>query len=521
MNIAEILLERARASGAGPAIIDRKNGQDRATTFHELERHAATAAAMLLRGGVSAGDAVLVFQPMSMELYAVLLAVFRMGALAMFLDPSAGRTHIEACCGLRPPKAFVGSGRALLLRMISPALRKIPIVFCTGRSLLPVESIFNATAQPHEEILSVQAGTPALLTFTSGSTAAPKPVVRTHGFLSAQHCVLERCLRLLPGQIDLTTLPIFGLANLASGAVTVIPDVDLRFPGAINPVPVMRQIVSTKASRVAASPAFLEKLVEHAEAGRVTLPLTSIFTGGAPVFPTLLRRLATVAPGAHIEAVYGSTEAEPIAHVALDAIASGDLDQMCSGAGLLAGAPIGEIDLRIIRDHWGKPLPAMSASEFASLEMKTPQPGEIVVTGEHVLKGYLDGRHEEETKFSVDGQVWHRTGDAGYLDESGRLWLLGRCVARPSGESGAIYPLAVEAAATECDWVHRAAFLEVDGRHVLMVETRKGRARGKLDSLRESLRWAQIDEIKIINRLPMDRRHNAKVDYVALRKRLR
>ena len=58
------------------------------------------------------------------------------------------------------------------------------------------------------------------------------------------------------------------------------------------------------------------------------------------------------------------------------------------------------------------------------------QPGEIVVSGAHVGAGYVGGVGDAETKFRVGEVIWHRTGDAGYLDAHGRLWLLGRCSAR-------------------------------------------------------------------------------------------
>ena len=84
--------------------------------------------------------------------------------------------------------------------------------------------------------------TPAIITFTSGSTGEPKAAVRTHGFLIAQHRALVESLALAPGDVDLTTLPMFLLANLASGVTSVIPDADLRAPGAIEPAPVLEQI---------------------------------------------------------------------------------------------------------------------------------------------------------------------------------------------------------------------------------------------------------------------------------------
>ena len=54
--------------------------------------------------------------------------------------------------------------------------------------------------------------------------------------------MLEESLSLAPGDVDLTTLPIFVLANLASGVTSVIPDADLRYPGRIEPGPVFEQL---------------------------------------------------------------------------------------------------------------------------------------------------------------------------------------------------------------------------------------------------------------------------------------
>ena len=160
----------------------------------------------------------------------------------------------------------------------------------------------------------MQSRTPAIVTFTSGSTGVPKVAVRTHGFLLAQHRALEETLTLEPGNVDLATLPIVLLANLASGVTSIIPDADLRAPGTIRPEPVIDQIQLLRPGRVIATPALLERLVTRLEdAGGTLKGVRQIFTGGAPVFPSLLDRVANVAPSASILAVYGSTEAEPIA----------------------------------------------------------------------------------------------------------------------------------------------------------------------------------------------------------------
>jgi olefin beta-lactone synthetase len=247
--------------------------------------------------------------------------------------------------------------------------------------------------------------------------------------------------------------------------------------------------------------------------------LRKLYTGGAPVFPRVLDALRQLAPNAHVVAVYGSTEAEPIAHLPADEISAADRDAMQRGRGLLAGAPVPEIALRIIRDRWGAPRGRLTREEFGSEACAVNEAGEIVVTGGHVLRGYLGGVGDEETKFSVAGEVWHRTGDAGLLDERGRLWLLGRCAAKIQDGRGVLHPFTVECVAMTFPEVRRAAALAHAGGRWLVVEA--GATGAELEErLRAATAWAGIDTVRFIPRMPLDRRHNAKIDYPALRQLL-
>jgi acyl-CoA synthetase (AMP-forming)/AMP-acid ligase II len=156
--------------------------------------------------------------------------------------------------------------------------------------------------------------------------------------------------------------------------------------------------------------------------------------------------------------------------------------------------------------------------ELQAVALGPGEHGEIVVHGPHVLGGYLNGRGDEETKIRVDGEVWHRTGDAGYLDERGRLWLLGRCSARIDDAHGTLYPFAVEAATSGLPNVQRVALVERGGKRVLAVEPRDPTQPVDEAQLRAAVAWAHISEIEPLRRIPVDRRHNAKVDYPALRR---
>lgn len=515
MNLMTLLQAQAQIRPRAAAII----APDGAPTFLELDRAAAQTAALLQAAGLRTGDPVLVLQPMSAALYVSLLAIFRLGLVATFLDPSAGRAHIERCCALYPPQGFIGLGRAHLLRLLAPALRRIPHKFSTGVGLPGTVSLRAAARMsPHESIATVTAETPALVTFTSGSTGEPKAAVRTHGFLLTQHAVLAHHLELVPGEVDICTLPIFALANLASGVTSVIPDAELRRPGAIDPAPVWAQCGARGASRSAASPAFFECLIEHGERNGLQLRnMSKLYTGGAPVFPTLLERLQKIAPLAQVVAVYGSTEAEPIAHIKWKDIHGRDFEAMRAGKGLLAGVPVKDIELGILRDQWGTPVAPCTRAQFAQECMPAGEAGEIVVSGAHVLRGYLGRRGDAETKFEVDGVRWHRTGDAGYLDAYGRLWLLGRASARVSDARGVLFPFSVECAATTVPGVRRSALVSHRGRRLLVVEASRTL---DLDGLRSRLAWAQLDAVHQVERIPVDKRHNAKVDYPALTKRI-
>jgi acyl-CoA synthetase (AMP-forming)/AMP-acid ligase II len=358
---------------------------------------------------------------------------------------------------------------------------------------------------------------PALLTFTSGGTGLPKAAVRTHGFLLAQNRVLSRTLQLTAGEIDLATLPVFVLANIAAGVTTVIPDCDLRYPGSFDTSKVLDQVILEKPISTACSPAFIERLATAAL--RSDSPLASfrrIYTGGAPVMPWLLDKVAQAAPEAEVIAVYGSTEAEPISELTLSTLTSGDRATTAAGGGLPAGHPVEEIQLRIIQDQWGSPLGKLSVLDFNDLHLPSPQRGEIVVYGDHVLQGYLDGRGNEETKFDVDGTRWHRTGDAGYLDSDGRLWLLGRCQSVLRDDRGTLYPFAVEMVVQQHSAIARVALLHHKGQRVLFIEPVAGSDPPTQEQVLSMVPWASLDTIQFLKQIPVDRRHNAKVDYPRL-----
>nr|WP_296714929.1 AMP-binding protein [Rhodoblastus sp.] len=245
----------------------------------------------------------------------------------------------------------------------------------------------------------------------------------------------------------------------------------------------MKYLERRKVARLLIPPAICERLA----ASRFPSSVRAILTGGGPVYPDLIRRLMARVPEAH--AVYGSTEAELIAHIAASEITTSDWETMDAGQGILAGDPAARTLIRIIDD-------------------------EIQVSGPHVNKSYLDRTQDASTKaIGADGVVWHRTGDSGRVDADGRLWLLGRIDARVAG----LFAFGVEAAARLWAGVRQVALCPgCNGAAILAIV---GDA-AQEDDWRARAHYLGIEKVVILDEMPLDRRHGSKVDYAKLKQRI-
>jgi acyl-CoA synthetase (AMP-forming)/AMP-acid ligase II len=466
MNLMTTFAAQAAARPNQIAIID---GRGRAITYGDLSVRAERLAGAWRHKGIARGDRLLLAMGIGIDLYVALAAAWRIGAVVVFPEPAMGLNGLRHAARVTAPKAFLSSGVYRLLGWVVPELRALPL------RLTPDDQ-----DQASAPLADVDVEHPALISFTSGSTGTPKAIVRSHAFLAAQNeCIAGLLKPKRVAEVDLVAFPVFVVANLALGVTSVLPNWNVRKHDHADADAIAALIARHGVTRALIPPSVCERLASLAHMP----PLEAMFTGGGPVFPSLLRKLAAKLPYADIVAVYGSTEAEPIAHLHVRDIKDDDWTAMEQGAGLLAGAPIPEIELRI-------------------------DDAEILVTGAHVNKGYLDSRHNAGNKSVIDGAVWHRTGDAGRLDGEGRLWLLGRHEARING----LYPFPVEVSAMSWPGVRRAALVALNRRAVLAVEGDRS----------HEVAWrshgAALGDIEVvaIDAIPLDRRHLSKVDYAAL-----
>ncbi len=462
MNIVEILAESVKKYPNKLAFI--QNGK--AITYKNLYSRAERLAQKMRAKGIKSGDNILIFIPLSIDLYLAMVAVWILGARAIFIDFSRGKDFINASIERLRPDLILSDKVTYFMRYLLgnlKSIRTLNIDFTFGRQ------------SDNIAITAVDAEAGAILSFTSGTTGLAKIALRSHQFLLEQYKVLRDELYFTDEQIDLGTLPIFSLINLAAGITTLLPD--KRYKANINIEKLVGRIEKYKPTRVICSPSLVEQLLQY----NCLDSVTHLYLGGAAVFPSLLEKIDK---SVELYILYGSTEAEPIAKFKWRELSEKQERTMKTRFALPAGYIAPSIECRIIND-------------------------EIVVSGKTVLQGYLNGIGDKENKLHLDGKIWHRTGDAGFLDDDGMLWLWGRV----SQKVGEIYPFMVEMY-LDLQFALKAAFLEYKGEKVVVVENAERLSDKKI--LKE-LEQFSIEKIVRVDKIPRDKRHNAKVDIAALK----
>jgi acyl-CoA synthetase (AMP-forming)/AMP-acid ligase II len=486
--------------------------------------------------GLKSGDRVILFVPMSLPLYVSMFALQMIGAIPVFLDSWARRSHLGVSAKIVSPRAMISFEKAFDLFEQGepvPEIAGIPIKISVGPTTRPFTArLEELNRHPRKaEPLAVEQEHTALITFTTGSSGVPKGANRTHRFLAAQHYALDECIPYGPGDSDLPVFPIFSLNNLAAGVTTVIPAFDIGVPGEHDPQILLAQLKACNVTCTTLSPSLFNRLAEYCLKNGIQLDqLRRVVTGGAPISRDNIVDMQKVAPKAEIWVLFGSTEAEPMAHiegremVGLKSRASEDPEWVDEGVNV--GHMAHGLLYKFLKIQKGT-IEIGAKSDWAGLEVPQGEVGELIVAGEHVCRNYYNDEQAFKRAKILDenGTVWHRTGDLGRLDEKGYLWIVGRVHNAIQRAGHYVFPVRAEMVMRKLPFVELAAYLGVPdaekGEKTVCVIVPRGPVNEiELRRVMEK-NGLPIDQLVIRDKIPMDPRHHSKVEYDVLRNELK
>ncbi len=447
-NLAE--LAEVSAERLGERAIYEIDGV-RSTNFQILDRtrRMQTALAEL---GLEPGGRVVVLMMNHALLIPLMQGIFRAGGTAIPVMPQAAAPELRYVLADTEAQIVVADAERLATaREAAAGLPHVRHILVQGGAddlaatprVLRLDSLVDA--EPNRPIARFEPDAPAVMLYSSGTTGRPKGVLLSHANLLASSEAVSLASELDRWEGPRVTLSAMPIAHIFG--VAIMNDL-LRTPNHLadatrlvqmrwfEPERFMELIESERCTATAAVPTILALLLHHPRAAERDLSsLKEIICGGAPLPVELAQAFMRRYGGTRIREVYGLTEATGLG------TANRRSEPFRPGS---AGRAYDNVELRIV-DERDQPVAAGTR-------------GEICLRGEVVMRGYHN-RPEETAQVISDG--WLHTGDIGYLDREGYLFVVDRkkdMIIR-GGEN--IFPAELEAVLHEHPAVAEAAVVGV------------------------------------------------------------
>ena len=388
-------------NGDDVAIINRSES----TTYAQLSDLVARARGGLKANGIGEGDRVALVCSNGLPVVIAYLAALGIGAVAVPLNPTSPSAELERqLATVEAVAAVVDRSAAASWRDVDQSrLPSLRLVIAADDAEIPAsiagtEILRSAPAA----VIDVAPDHLAVLMFTSGTAGSPRAAMLTHGSLRAN---LDQAKstneRLSPGDVMYGVIPlfhIFGL-NVVLG-MTLVSGAALLLVQRFDPATAIESFHTRKVTAIAGAPAMWVAFSHFDEAPPNAFATVRIAYSGAAKLPVAVSERLHAMFGLNVAEGYGLTEASPI---------------VTSSTGLVprfgsVGVVLDGIDMRIVDDD--------------GEDCLVGDAGEIWIRGDNVFAGYLND--PEATARVLTGDGWLRTGDIGYCDDDGRLFLVDR-----------------------------------------------------------------------------------------------
>jgi acyl-CoA synthetase (AMP-forming)/AMP-acid ligase II len=483
-TIYELVKEQAQRTPNATAVISRHRLP---LTFGALLCQVERAAAELNALGVSRGDRVATVLPNGPEAAVAFLGV-ACASVAAPLNPAYRESEFDFYLNDLQVKALIvqpgrSSATAAACKLGIPAITLSPV---------PGAAAGVFTLAGPEARAAASGGPPsaddiALILYTSGTTSKPKRVPLTHRNLLASTQNIKNALALQPTDRCLNVMPLYHihalnvvLSSVAAGAsIGAVPD--------FSSDKFFAWMEELKPTWYSAGPAIHQAILRAAENCPDAIRRASlrfVRSSSAPLPPTVMAELENVF-GVPVLEAYGMTEA---AHQ----IASNPLPPGIRKPGSVGPAAGPEI---AVLDESGK---------FLS----RGEPGEVVIRGDNVMRGYEDNPKANKEAF-IDG--WFRTGDQGYCDNDGYLFLTGRLKEMINRGGEKVSPYEVEAVLIDHPSIVEAVVFPVShntlGEEVAAAVTLKDNSSATQTSIQSFAARRLVDfkiprRVEIVERIP-------------------
>ena len=390
-------------------------------SFAELDRHATRLARQLAALGVQEGGRVALLAANSLSFVAFVHALTRLGAVLVPLNLRL--TFEELCWQVRDVQASLlvcDADYAGVATEIGQSIKDLPVATLADEALRG-ETVLHRLPEKHVELRTlIDLDAIQAIMYTSGTTGLPKGAIITYGMSWWNAAGSALNLGHDPGDSWLACLPLYHIGGLSILMRSAIYGISVSLHKKFDAASVNRDIMQGAISMISVVAVMLQRMLNDLDANwdgaNYPARLRCVLLGGGPAPYALLEDC--MQRGIPVVQTYGLTES---GSQAVTLSPSDTLRKIGS-----AGRPLAPVQLRILHE---------------SRQAASGEPGEIWLKGPTITPGYAD-RPEATAQAIHDG--WFATGDIGYLDDEGYLYVLDRRADLIISGGENVYPAEVE-----------------------------------------------------------------------------